>query len=1496
MIDFSHIHAFNQGQRESFEELICQLGRLEDVPTDSIYKRVEGAGGDGGVEAYWTKVDGKKIGYQAKYFTRSGDIDWSQIDKSVEQALKTHPELDNYVIAIACDLTEKSGVKRKGMSGWGHWDNNVKKWSKWALDQGISDIKFTPWTKSEITALLAKKKSQGLLEYFFGNIQLSMGWYHVKLNESIYGLGDRFHPEDHVDVEIQKLFSVISRSPEYIAELSNHLSHVERYKFPYHLSSKLQTSPDSESIKALVDAIAEISIIHDSLELDPQHSWEIDKWKNLLNILFNTKNDIEQWLWDYKQGLERNSSERYYLDRLLKEIRDFSDHIRKVKELLNSRYMVAESQKSAFIQGHAGSGKSHLLAKCAETAINDKHPAILLLGQRITNTEIWTQISQMLGLTEYSTEELLGAIDASGKASGTRVLLLIDAINEGVGSKYWDSNIASILNKLRDYSHICCIISCRSEYFELAIPTEVSTQIPCFSIRGFETIEEQANAARIYLDRKGIVRPSTPWLSPEFINPLFLRSICISLERDNKSELPPGLNGSRKILRFYLDSLERNIKHQEGGLASSSKLARACQDIAGSMLEQQADHLGLDACLEIINRHFKNVNPKTESDWLTVFINHGILRRDPNPSDDIFDDDDIIRFSFQRFQDFLMAEKSLSETNNPLDLFGNNGVLDFCISEDRLAWKWRGLLDALSVALPERLQTELVDALPGGFDVWWAKWELHEIFAESIKWRDHEAFTKRTLQLLNNYSSHRSDSLDLLLQVATSATHPWNAGFMHNHLIKYNTPDRDAYWTLWVNSQDDDSISHLGALIDWCHAGQTDTTKPENQYLAALMLCWFLTSSNRTIRDKSTKAVANLFLFNESLFPKIVEQFRTVDDLYLHERIYAAAFSSCCINSDRNRLISYATIVYESVFKQGQPPLSLLLRDFSLGIIELAEQNDALPDFVERDKCYPPYKSPKLRLHVSEELIRKVSDKAGDDQILLSATSFGDFSRYEIEPRVRGFLRTTLDKKVSLSSRQKAQAFEMEVIGDNKKKREAYDELKKVCNPYSYGIYKLSIEADSKKPTKEQLEQWMNDITVAKATLLELLSDSEAKRFCLDINPYLLKDNTEKRKTFDLNSLKRWVAKKAYDYGWNSKRFTYDRSTDLSYSRDRPSVERIGKKYQWMALNELLCRLADNYWMSEEYDSELPQPYCSPLDIGFVRDIDPTILQERANHSNIQPHSNSWAFNPVISIDQVEEMDLPSWPFKSDPADQIKALPVRRDPDGTEWLVIYEHQSITHKYEDEFKGEHSLKLQEFRFVSTLMVSSKDIVKIVKSFKEKESIHFSDWSPQDITDAAFLNEAPWRHTWPKEKWLKDLHYAPEGCRLAHLATNYVWESHLDAALPEGYSSHLPTAWLANELGLTSNKNQSGVWINESNEIVFKEFKGEDGGSICLLRIDDAELLSKDEYTFISIMIAERNAWPGGSNSNASWRRSEGICWKSGRGVESSTWFSDRTNKP
>ena len=190
------------------------------MPKNSTYKRIEGSGGDGGVEAYWTEPNGRKIGYQAKYFLRPWRINWNQIDRSVKRALTIHPELKRYVIALPRKFTGKSREGQRSNGEWGQWIDRVNKWKECAHKMGIKDIEFEPWTEDELLARLIPDRNSGLRKYFFDDIVLDKVWFRKKLKGAIVALGERFQPEDHVDVRIQKLFSVISRSKVFLDEFS----------------------------------------------------------------------------------------------------------------------------------------------------------------------------------------------------------------------------------------------------------------------------------------------------------------------------------------------------------------------------------------------------------------------------------------------------------------------------------------------------------------------------------------------------------------------------------------------------------------------------------------------------------------------------------------------------------------------------------------------------------------------------------------------------------------------------------------------------------------------------------------------------------------------------------------------------------------------------------------------------------------------------------------------------------------------------------------------------------------------------------------------------------------------------------------------------------------------------------------------------------------------------------------------------------------------------
>ena len=107
MVDFAFIRTHRGSQNNGFEELVVQLARRRPPSGAKEFRRIEGAGGDAGVEALWLLNDGSEIGIQTKYFLRVRDIDWAQVDKSVKTTLQ--PVLKVMRRAVAFGLDERGG-------------------------------------------------------------------------------------------------------------------------------------------------------------------------------------------------------------------------------------------------------------------------------------------------------------------------------------------------------------------------------------------------------------------------------------------------------------------------------------------------------------------------------------------------------------------------------------------------------------------------------------------------------------------------------------------------------------------------------------------------------------------------------------------------------------------------------------------------------------------------------------------------------------------------------------------------------------------------------------------------------------------------------------------------------------------------------------------------------------------------------------------------------------------------------------------------------------------------------------------------------------------------------------------------------------------------------------------------------------------------------------------------------------------------------------------
>lgn len=1471
-MDYSRIRGMDSGQRLSFEEMICQLARRESQAASVEFRRIEGAGGDGGIEAYWLLSDGSKIGYQAKFYLRSGDIDWANIDDSVERALQTHPELTTYVVAIPCDLTDKTGKQGRGKTGWEHWNARKAKWA--ALIPPGRKVDFVPWTAFELNDRLANPSAEGLRRFWFGDAEFSAQWFSDNVDFAVKSLDERYHPEDHVEVSIERIFKVALRDESVISELKQNIQKIYDAT-DLDDAEKLLGADAALLVSGIKTQISKLESLGLEITNNAWKAWPLPECLERLDEISDSVHKLQGFIWDAKQDpLKPKDSHNDPLGYFEHKLDKLSNASYSFRALLRGRYFEHEASPSILLYGRAGTGKSHLLGSIAQQAIAENRKAILILGQLLTTENIWSQITKRLGVGEINPDAFLQALSAAAEMTGKRGLILIDAINEGAGLKLWRNELAEFIARVARHKNLVLVISCRTEYKPYIITQAVTDTTPSYVVKGFETPEEQTNAARIYLGKRGISQPNTPWLSAEFVNPLFLRSACTALERDGKKWFPKGLLGTKQVFAFYLESIARNL---DVGRNGTNDLVRptnqALYAIALKMAEKRQDYLSHSDALRVVaDKFYPAVTPSGIS-WLEVLQKNGLFRIDPSPreraSDPFEFPEEVVRFSFQRLQDYLMAGALLNEIEDPAeDLL--NGSLKFIHDGEGLSWQWSGLAEALSVQLPELFDREFIDLLPGDINIWANDDSVRSSFIESLRWRSNDSFTPRTHQLYEAFLKYSDDYFDIIIQACASEGHPWNAQFLHRKLLGLTMPHRDAFWTVQVNALPLDEGSTLNRLITWSTQEQTGKTDPNVQYLCALTLTWLTSSSNRELRDKATKALTSLLLCNTGLYAKLCNDFASVDDLYIHERLHSAAFGACCIDPGQNRLSVFSKVAYQAVFQLDTVPSSILLRDSALGIIELAHFHGYLAEGVDIQKAKPPYLSKPIRLSVSEQALEKIAEKAGHSKIRNSCSGWGgDFASYEIRPRVNSFTSISLTNPEPMTSTERHHLFELEVI-DHAPER---SEILRSMNEFNQRRFKILFDPEQKPDTHSKRD--LRKLKTRENELLELLSSAEKIRYKKEYQERFSPSGNyvSSLPHIDTNAAQRWVAKRAYGFGWTAKLFPHDGGQSRDYSRDRPLWERIGKKYQWLALDELLCGLADTKWMAER-GAHGSRQYATPLDIGFHRDIDPTILvdstQASAHGRSIQMYE--------ITMHPTAEADIGKWPFEADPSQGVTALLAREGSDGRKWAVLHEHRSALDRYKDKNGREHGYRKQEWRFLLPVLVRSADEMTLIDYISNEKNIRVDSWTAPQSTDNGYLLEAPWRSTWNQEQWSSQYFHNIGEIDIAYPCFRYQWESHLDASLPEGAQSLVPAPWLAHRLGLTADSEDPNVYRDCDGEVRFVSGHSSGDGSHAF--IDQAlfeSFLEEDGLKCAWIFLAERGAWPGGENEHASRRRSEGVVW-------------------
>lgn len=1199
-----------RGVRYKFEDLCRQIFTLEFLSHNKINKYLHSNPNNAGIESepILNEENNKYIGYQAKFFENA--VDYGQIKESAEKAVK------HYLGQLDCIYLFCNKALTTTCSGY----RNVKK----VLDDaGIELILIT-----DTTILDLVRKYPLLGRYYFDDHGITYEWLVNYANIEASVLGERYNSGFNVDTESSKNLSVFLQDKNAIVYFNNKKKSLidELISLRWELDEYIG---NLRAIREFVEALPDIDFIsiHD-----------VECWQDKVSSHFSDDiKEIEISIDDIQKHLTEidNSDSR--------KVREYRLRLSKLKKLLDLYYglKISETEcnllnnKVLVVEGSAGIGKSHLFANETFEILNEKECALLVIGgECLSDNNILEQIKTNLRI-DFQFEDLIDILDVIGASKGKIVPILIDAVNESWKPKLWKSVIPLLRSKVYEKEHVRLAISFRSEYEKVVLPENFLNQdgVAKMEHNGFRG--NSLAAAKEFLAHYGL--PFTPiqMFTSKIDNPLFLTLYCKTYQGDNVGvqELYDRL--LEKANEKIYDTLEIQ-GYATGYDATDNIVSEVIEAISKKMLSNSKRHIEKKELEMLPIWHDLDLKARP---FIKQLLQENILHVYE------WDGKEYLYFAYDQMNDYYPAKAVVSAKSSEDELrsYLVERILGI-VNSEILNWGNIDLFVNTCALFAEKFHKECIDVIDLISDEYDQEY-VYRRYIESFEWRTHIYLSLDDfLNYCNKYGVEPGIVWNAFLINSVKSNHLLNADTLHNVLMRYPLNKRDYLWTTYINGMTDDD-TRVVQLVEAYNKGETlQITNKEQIRLLLILFAWMLTSSNRWLRDITSKAIIEILKEHFEFCEYLLDHFANVNDPYIIQRLYGVVFGACVkrINENKKAYRSLVALVYDNIFNKEIVYPDILLRDYARLIIEryIFEYPNVELN-IEVDKIKPPYKS----IPIPEIEDMKYSDQKleGGEFYIQNSMRFegigmyGDFGRYVFQSAVRNF----------------------EV--DNYK-------------IFNYSMYYI----------------W-NELGYDK----ELFND----------------------------------------YDKFVSRFAYERHRTLK-------TERIGKKYQWIAMYNILARISDFYPMKNRFSMEEEIiTYDGPWE-PYVRDFDPTLNMNKLFNPSaplfyqVNNHIKD-AVQENRQLKNESNFDENAWTkantifFEHQKQDLLLS-----GHDGSQWVVLS-------KYAD--TGRHDLvhdKLMVWNWLYGCFVSEKQLATLKEYAAKGINLLYQDIIGIPETYALYNREYPW----------------------------------------------------------------------------------------------------------------------------------------------------------
>ena len=679
--------------------------------------------------------------------------------------------------------------------------------------------------------------------------------------------------------------------------------------------------------------------------------------------------EIERELLRKEREAKEHSNEPQRISAEQLDVRKLSGVLYEIVEFVDSKAFQCVTNNKLLFLGEWGTGKTHFLCDITQLRENQKLPTLTVLANKLSRIPNPLEAVCELVPTVSNTNQLLVNLDRMGEKLNGRALIIIDGINEA-DINAWSYAIPQIAQKLEQYDHVGLVLSCRTPYDRKIFSDKNRKKFVPYNHQGFNEIEIDAQSE--FFGHYEIPPPNVPLLVDEFSRPLFLKILCETLQtfadstkRKKISDIASGHRSMTTIFEDFIKQVGKGIEKDFGlpgrtcwKILKGNRINGSAEivGVAAEMAESQSDFLARAKVIQIICAHTGPLSDDGEA-LLERMVIDGLIAEDM-----VWEGGewiDAIRMPYQRFSDHLISRHLLDrylKTDSPEAIkrsFHVNRPLGkiFELENGGFDYRQPGIASALMLEFPERIKRvvptdkrELIVYLPK------ARRNIIpfvDAFLDGLVWRDKESFSDETHYLISFLLKHGSDNakrktLDTLVCLATRSAHSDTAVRLEKCLDRLDLTKRDLLWSEFLRKSDASETPHR--VLRWVEKNRgINASEAENRALISV-LEWFLTTTNRGLRDRATRALVFIGESSpETLFDRTLASLSR-NDPYIPERMLAASYGVLMRNwwgakpAFTASAGEFARSIFDLMFERRGAfrTKHLLARDYALGVIHLS--------------------------------------------------------------------------------------------------------------------------------------------------------------------------------------------------------------------------------------------------------------------------------------------------------------------------------------------------------------------------------------------------------------------------------------------------------------------------------------------------------------------------------------------------------------------------------